>query len=1019
MAVQKLVLAISIAKNVLWRKIRSTGRLLLKGDARGLLTGFQNLAPALRSFYYHTLIPSFPILKKLPFKQALNTRVRPTLNVGQMNISDHRNLDLIVESLHQSKSAIPNVAVIIPCFNYGQYIAEAVNSVLDQSYANIDIYIIDDGSDDGTTANLIDACKADRVTIVHQKNTGLSLARNAGAKLASKADYLLFLDADDRLHKHAFSTLVWSLENDPKASYVYCDQHFFGDQELIWACQNYNAYDLLWSNHPTVTSLIRQTAFKDSGGYSAAMVHGYEDWAMWVQLLQTKHTGLRLAAPLFQHRKHGKTMTDTAHAKQDFLVRAIHENHSQLYHSASIASLKEEWRPAVSVIICYYNAHQFIDETLASLEKQTIKDFEIIIVNDGSENPVSVEKLADLTNDPKFKVININHAGLPSARNAGAKIARSDKLYFLDADDLIDPTTLEKLALTSALNPNASFVYSGTHHFGDIEATCIDEFDPKRLRRENFLTFSCLLNKSDYLELGGMDEALIDNYEDYDFWLRLISEGKSGVLVPESLFHYRRHGSSNRHQLAREKSEHQMLKELRERHPALYNLKSIAPEGPQKIEPKTDEFSRLKLEIEASAYGELSESIKVESYRRPNLPNMFSPSRWQGDTKHILYLLPYFVIGGAEQIDLNILAGLKENGWNITLVACQESDHPWLDRFREITDDIFFLPSFRISQDEECKILEYLCIARASDIVFNRNSFVGYNFARHLKTITRHVAVVDLMHLHNSGEDWVRYSAPFHEDMDRRFVITEDLKNHAVTHYKLSGDRFQVIYNGVDFSSEAPSEQPLLDLRNHFGFSENSKLIGFCGRMNEQKDPLKWLEVAAEVHEQSPDIRFVMLGDGELLEKVKQKIKALNLNGIVGLGGYQKSASLLLDQLDLLLLTSKYEGLPQVVLEAFAQNTKVLASDVGGTREAFENPDDQIIDVTATAKEYANATLFLLGKNISTKSSEATRRRTIEKFSLARQQLQYNENLENLRAGLDKNSRYKDYQIRLLKGSIL
>src|SRR5205814_4754714 len=142
---------------------------------------------------------------------------------------------------------------VIPCHNYGQYVEEAINSALRQVYPHVDVIVIDDGSTDRKTLSVLSGIRNERVSIHHQENQGLPAARNNGARL-TRSDYIMFLDADDRLAPEAVALLILELEKNPDKAFAYPDQRFFGDQELVWACQVYNAYDLLWRNHPSVCS---------------------------------------------------------------------------------------------------------------------------------------------------------------------------------------------------------------------------------------------------------------------------------------------------------------------------------------------------------------------------------------------------------------------------------------------------------------------------------------------------------------------------------------------------------------------------------------------------------------------------------------------------------------------------------------------------------------------------------------------------------------------------------------------
>ena len=473
--------------------------------------------------------------------------------------------------------------------------------------------------------------------------------------------------------------------------------------------------------------------------------------------------------------------------------------------------MKRKWRPAVSVIIPFFNGHRFIRETLNSLMGQSFKDFEVILVNDGSDDPTSIRILDEIRTDGFVKIVDCDHHGLSATRNVGALTAKADLIVFLDADDLVDKTALEKFVLAALFHPAVAFIYSGIVHFGDIDGICLDPFEQKRLLEENYLAFTCVMRRSVYLAVGGMDENYIDGYEDYDFWLRLISHGYQGKLLPELLFMYRRHSGGNRTRLTETHGDFHMLQDVRRRHPKLFG----GP-PPDNSKWKLIDFDPLQnkdplaRDIDAAYAKQLSGHAPYDGYRRPNVPNPFPVEHWKSKKIHILYLLPFFAFGGAERVDLNILKGLPKDQFHVTVVACQQAEHVWYDEFARCADEIFLLSSLDLDHENQHQFLSYLMMSRSVDIVFNRNSSVGYHFIAQWRKVSPHVRFVDLLHLHVFGDDFVRYSSPFHNNYDRRYLITRDLRDYAVKKYGLDGERFKVIYCGADHEQFRISARPTI-----------------------------------------------------------------------------------------------------------------------------------------------------------------------------------------------------------------
>lgn len=917
------------------------------------------------------------------------------------------------------------VSVIIPCFNYGRFVGEAVTSALEQVYPHVDVIIVNDGSTDDSGEICDRLADNPRVRVLHQTNQGLSAARNTGAR-ASNSEFLLFLDADDLLEPSAITLMLWSLLNNPGAAYVYSSQRFFGDQQLVWEPQEFNGFDLLWSNHPSVCSLIRREAFDRVGGYSSGMVVGYEDWNHWIMLLRTGLYGMRLRAPLFKHRRHGVTMTHEAHARHRLLHHKIRAHSPEVYDNKKITQLKAEWRPAVSIIIPFYNGHKYLRETLDSVYAQTIRDYEIIIVNDGSDDADAQKLLHELraesgNSDVPLRIINCEHRGAPATRNAGAQAAKSEFIFFLDADDLLSPTALEKLILAAAANPTVSYFYSSVRHFGAINGIASDPFDPERLKRENFLTVSCLIRTAVYLDVGGMDEALLDNYEDYDFWLRMLSMGHIGMHVAEVLFHYRRHNHGYRAALEKSSSPEAMYERLRARHPVLFD-------GPEPDRSNWRLVTSSPVDTERKQIEDLFRKVQPatllhDSYRRPCLPNMFDPAKWTKRAPRILYLVPFFVYGGAEQVDLEVLRGFRDAGFEVTLVACEDADHTWQSRFEEIVSDAFVLQNLASDKTTRNSIIDYLMLSRSIDLVFIRNTSYGYNLCERWKQISETVAFVDLLHLHASGEDWVRHSAVYHDLLAHRFVITNDLKFYAEKTYHLSDEKFEVIYNGIDTAEFVPVEEfskKSAEIRAALGLRMDAPVVAYCGRVASQKDPLRWVRVVSKVLQKRPDIQPVVIGDGDLLKDMQSEAARLGISDKFHFLGYRADIKQILPALDVLLMTSRYEGLPQVILEALASGVPIVSTDVGGIRECVDEKIGKLLDVDADDSDIAEAVLQLIDRSQEDPALWEACRHTVEKrFHVDQQRAAYSRSVKAVVDSITTERRQVDYLDRVMARPIL
>ncbi|MGI9421502.1 MAG: glycosyltransferase [Geminicoccaceae bacterium] len=152
----------------------------------------------------------------------------------------------------------------------------------------------------------------------------------------------------------------------------------------------------------------------------------------------------------------------------------------------------------------------------------------------------------------------------------------------------------------------------------------------------------------------------------------------------------------------------------------------------------------------------------------------------------------------------------------------------------------------------------------------------------------------------------------------------------------LASGRIQIIRNGADFSClQPPNGDAMRAYRESLGLPADALVVGTLFRFGPEKRPMLWLETAAKVLERRPDVHFLMIGDGPLREQVQATAAAWGLDAHVHLPGRTTTPALSLAAMDLFLLTSAFEGLPNVIVEAGAMGVPVVTTDVGGMRETF------------------------------------------------------------------------------------
>lgn len=198
-------------------------------------------------------------------------------------------------------NAAPKVTVVIPCYNHGAYLDQAVDSVLRQSFTDFEIIIVNDGSSDPETVRLLGEYQRPRTRVLNTTNNGVSSARNTGIASA-KGSYILPLDADDWIAPSYLEKAVAILEARPEVGVVYCDEQMFGEREGGWDMQPYHPVALLFDNLIHPAAFFRKSDWEKVGGYSSKFVYGWEDWDFWVSMSRLNKEVLKIPEVLYYYR---------------------------------------------------------------------------------------------------------------------------------------------------------------------------------------------------------------------------------------------------------------------------------------------------------------------------------------------------------------------------------------------------------------------------------------------------------------------------------------------------------------------------------------------------------------------------------------------------------------------------------------------------------------------------------------------------------------------------------------------
>lgn len=250
-------------------------------------------------------------------------------------------------------SEAPLVSVIIPCFNYGQYVEQAIHSVLSQTFTNLEIIVVEGGSTDGTTPEVLRYLERKglpRTRFVYRTESHLAGDnRNFGIELA-RGRYVCCLDADD-LIKPIYLEIAVFLAEFCGYDLVYPSVSCFGESDLCWLLDDPTWPGIADGNQISTVAMFRRAAWQHVGGFrdwGKGERHVPEDWEFWVRLVGHGFRGKCIQEPLMLYRVHGSGLWTTCGLPVERQRQAICEANPQLFVSGFVPAPASLDRPATS-----------------------------------------------------------------------------------------------------------------------------------------------------------------------------------------------------------------------------------------------------------------------------------------------------------------------------------------------------------------------------------------------------------------------------------------------------------------------------------------------------------------------------------------------------------------------------------------------------------------------------------------------------------------------------------------------
>jgi glycosyltransferase involved in cell wall biosynthesis/SAM-dependent methyltransferase len=608
--------------------------------------------------------------------------------------------------------------------------------------------------------------------------------------------------------------------------------------------------------------------------------------------------------------------------------------------------------PLVSVVIPYYNRADTIDDTLESLRKQTFKDFEVILVDDGSPEKRSITKLKNLNlKGLDARVVSQANQGVAMARNNGIAMSGGEYVICLDSDDMLAPTYIEKAVYVLETQPDVSVVSSHMSIFGSVNDNYKNaDYSPLELYSDNMVITAAAFRRSVWAIADGYKSNI--GYEDWEFWLNLAEHGFWGRRIPEELFLYR---TSLQSRFIADKDVHwNSLKRLRALHPAYA----------KKVKKLLNSRAGIQtLVTPDSAFVNLSRSKQFAQSRSKRLKVMIT--------------MPWMTFGGAETLIHNYCKEISSD-IDITFVTGLQSDHEWEYKFQQITPNIYHLPNIFSDPRLYVEFVSNYIATRNIDVLHLVHNGFMFEMLPTLKE--RHPDLKIILTLFNDRvPQYVAGAVDYQEYIDQ--YVTDNVAVAKSLSKKMSKrNAVSVIPNGIDAYNEfnatlfnRSAERKKMGLKTH------DIAVFFVGRLSEEKNPDVFIRAArlAINTSKKKNLKFFLIGDGVMRQEVELLIDNDGSDDITWLG-YQSEVGRYLSAADIFVLPSSIEGFPLSILEAMAMGVAVVASNVGAVAEVIDTGKDGYVVKPGSADEIAQKVISLAEDPAKLDAMKAVGRKKVE-----------------------------------------
>lgn len=506
------------------------------------------------------------------------------------------------------------ISIIVPIYNVEDYLRECLDSIQKQTYPNFECIMVNDGSTDNSKQIAEEYLVDSRFRLINQSNQGLSSARNTGiSHVREESPFVAFVDSDDYVYPECLETLIEHIEDDVDIIEgmieCYHDKikvdnvsHNFEKQILTTKDEKLGKLALNELRVGVFPKLFRKNLLTEDF-FPKGWI--FEDLAVVPELVSNSGKWIKLSKVLYGYRIRPNSITNKEFSEEKLSIfnilekfdsyfkdenditkllveklKYLHLNYhdlafvpentqyKQLYKYEKQKLLSKiadyEGRTLISIIIPIYNVENYLRQCLDSIMGQTYKNFECLLINDGSPDHSSKICEEFVEKDSRFRYFEKENGGVSSARNLGIEHSKGEYITFIDSDDWVDSDYLEVL-YTTLLKEGADITVSTYKQF-NIKDNCFyfhafqRGYDKKTFTGPELIDNLQLLSSFDH-SYGSVCGKLVKSVrvetirfneettlgEDMEFWYKLFLISDKIVYINKDTYIYRTSNDEYKH----------------------------------------------------------------------------------------------------------------------------------------------------------------------------------------------------------------------------------------------------------------------------------------------------------------------------------------------------------------------------------------------------------------------------------------------------------------------------------------